>query len=309
MKGIVCVNGKFVPSCKAKISVFDKGLQYGGGVFETMRAYRGRIFLFDKHMERLANGARMLRITPPKAKILKKKALRVLKENNLLLSDAYLKIMLTAGNNGKKPASIIVSRKLDAKGISLMQKNGITAITLRGWTNPFGAIKSLSYMRSVLGKIEAGNRGALEAIFTSQEGYILEGASTNVFLVKNGCLKTPGIGTPARRPVLSGVEGVGRATPDNSAILRGVTRDAVIRLARDKGLRVKETRISVKDLKTCDEAFVTNSIMEITPLKKVDSIKIKTGPITALLLAAYKELASAPLYITGVSRMKKTFAR
>src|SRR3972149_1775911 len=83
---------------------------------------------------------------------------------------------------------------------------------------------------------------------------------------------------------------VGRATPDNSAILRGVTRDAVIRLARDKGLRVKETRISVKDLETCDEAFVTNSIMEITPLKKVDSIKIKTGPITALLLASYKEL-------------------
>ena len=294
MKGIVCVNGKFVSSYKAKISVFDKGLQYGDGAFETMRAYCGRIFLFEEHMERLADGARMLRITPPEAKILKKKALRVLKENNLLLSDAYLKIMLTAGNNEKKSALIIVSRKLDAKGISLMQKNGITAITLRGWTNPFGAIKSLSYMRSVLGKIEAGNRGALEAIFTSREGYILEGASTNVFLVKNGCLKTPGIG---------------KSTPDNLAILQGVTRDAVIRLARDKGLRVKETRISVKDLKTCDEAFVTNSIMEITPLKKVDSIKIKTGPITALLLAAYKELASAPLYITNVSRMKKTFAR
>ena len=291
MKGTVCVNGKLLPSDKARISVFDNGLQYGDGVFETMRAYRGRIFLFEEHMERLANGARILRITPPQAKIIKKNALRVLKENNLLLSDAYLKIMLTAGHNKGKPASIIISRKLNAGEISLTQKNGITAITLRGWTNPFGAIKSLSYMRSVLGKIEADNRGAFEAIFTSPEGYILEGASTNVFLVKNKILKTPGIGKAARRPVLSGIEGVGRATPDNSAILRGVTRDAVIRLARDKGLRVKETRISVKDLETCDEAFVTNSIMEITPLKKVDSIKIKTGPITALLLAAYKELA------------------
>src|SRR3972149_8648681 len=136
MKGIVCVNNKFVPSDKARISVFDKGLQYGDGVYETMRAYRGRIFLFEEHMERLANGARILRITPPKAEFLKKKALRVLKENNLLSSDAYLKIMLTAGNSGKKPASprliragtwIIISRKLDAKEISLMQKNGVKA--------------------------------------------------------------------------------------------------------------------------------------------------------------------------------------
>ena len=276
MKGIVCLNGKFVPSDKARISVFDKGLQYGDGVFETMRAYRGRIFLFEEHMERLANGARILRITPPKAEFLEKKALRVLKENNLLSSDAYLKIMLTAGHNGKKPALIIVSRKLDVKGISLTQENGVTAITLRGWTNPFGAIKSLSYMRSVLGKIEADNQGAFEAIFTSPEGYILEGASTNVFLIKNGCLKTPK---------------TGKSTPDDSAILQGVTRNAVIRLARDKGLRVKETRLSVKDLETCDEAFVTNSVTEITPLKKVDSINIKTGPVTALLLAAYKKLA------------------
>ena len=284
MKGIVCVNNKLVPSDKARISVFDKGLQYGDGVFETMRAYRGKIFLFEEHMERLTNGARILRITPPEAKILKKKALRVLKENNLLLSDAYLKIMLTAGNGRGKPASprliragtwIIVSRKLDVKGISLMQKNGVKAVTLRGWVNPFGAIKSLSYLRSVLGKIEAENRGAFEAIFTDFEGYLLEGASTNVFLVKDKILKTPGIG---------------KSSPSNSAILRGVTRDAVIRLAMDKGLRVKETRISVKDFKTCDEAFVTNSIMEITPLKKVDSIKIKTGHITALLLASYKKL-------------------
>ena len=112
-----------------------------------------------------------------------------------------------------------------------MQKNGVKAVTLRGWVNPFGAIKSLSYIRSVLGKIEAENRGAFEAIFTDFEGYLLEGASTNVFLVKDKILKTPGIG---------------KSSPSNSAILRGVTRDAVIRLAMDKGLRVKETRISVK---------------------------------------------------------------
>ena len=72
MKGIVCVNNKLVPSDKARISVFDKGLQYGDGVFETMRAYRGKIFLFEEHMERLTNGARILRITPPEAKFLKK---------------------------------------------------------------------------------------------------------------------------------------------------------------------------------------------------------------------------------------------
>ncbi|MFZ3072375.1 MAG: aminotransferase class IV [Thermodesulfobacteriota bacterium] len=293
MKGLVCVNNKIVPSDKARISVFDKGLQYGHGVFETMRAYCGRIFLFEEHMERLNRGARCFRIAPPKAKILKKNALLILKKNNLLSSDAYLKIMLTPGDGGKKPAStIIISRKLDTKEISLMQKNGITAITLRGWINPFGAIKSMSYARSVLGKIEAEKRNAFEAIFTTPDGYILEGASTNVFLIKDEILKTPEIGASTWRPTRR----VGLAAPSNSAILRGVTRDAVIQLAKKNGLRVKEMRISVKDLYTCDEAFVTNSIMEIIPLKKVDSMKIgkekrKTGPITALLLASYKDFA------------------
>ena len=158
MKGFACVNGRIVPSDKAKISVFDKGLQHGCGVFETMRAYGGRIFLWKEHMARLNQGARMLGIAPGEAKTLEKNALRVLKKNNLLSSDAYVKIMLTPGNGGKESTSIIISRGLDAKKISLMQKNGVKAVTLRGWVNPFGAIKSLSYIRSVLGKIEAPSR-------------------------------------------------------------------------------------------------------------------------------------------------------
>ncbi|MBI5560728.1 MAG: aminotransferase class IV [Deltaproteobacteria bacterium] len=286
----VYINGRIVALKGARVSVSDRGLNYGDGLFETMKAYKGRVFLLKEHLERLGEGAGFLAIPSPDGAELEQEIERLLKINNLTRNEAYIKILLTRGEDrgvllpikGIKPTVIITARRLDTATIKRMQGNGVDAFLLGERLNPplistllKRGIKSLNYLPNVLGKIEASRKKAYEGIFTKGRN-ILEGTSTNVFIVKGGVIKTPP---------------TGRGT----GILAGVMRKAVMSIAMEKGIPLRQAEVKVSELKKSDEAFLTNSIVEVLPLVRVDSFKIgngKAGSITMCLQKSLKDLAT-----------------
>ena len=299
----VYINGRIVPSKLACVSVFDRGLNYADGVFETMKAKEGRVFLLKEHLKRLKRGAEILNIPSPPFGEMEKAIKKLLKINNLSGKEANIKIIITRGEDmgghlpqkKPKPTVIITARRLDTENIRRLQEKGVRAILLKGRFNSpsifnppsvppllkggkggfhegwlMGRIKSLNYLPNVLGKMEASKKGAYEGIFV-QDGKLLEGTSTNIFIVEKGVLKTP---------------------PVSSGILPGITRKTVIELAKKGNIPVKEAPVGAGELKKADEAFITNSIIEIVPLIRVDSFRIgsgKRGKITKLLQESLRE--------------------
>lgn len=295
MKRYVYVNNALVPEGEATVSVFDRGLNYGHGVFETMKAIDGKAVYLKEHLDRLKKGALAIGIqnhglqnlyNAIKGNMLQ----RLLNANGLATGQAYIKITITTGKDygghlpskGLKPAIIAIAKAIDVKGISLLQRNGVRAITISGLTPALGQIKSLNYLPNVLAKMEAERKGVYEGIFITPNGLALEGASTNVFIVSKGILKTPLTYVP---PLFSR-GGKGGLAP---CILPGIMRQAVIEAARKNGIEVLAGKITVKELLKADEAFLTNSIIEVVPLIGVDSKPVgdgKPGTVTRVLQQA-----------------------
>jgi branched-chain amino acid aminotransferase len=275
----VYMNGRFVDERRASVSVFDRGLNYGDGLFETMKAYDGRVFLFKEHLLRLKRGARALRIPTTPLKDMERKAERLLEYNGLTRGEAYLKIILTRGvdtrtlapSNSLTPTMVITARRLDKSSLNRFRKNGIRAVLLneRGPAEGLGNLKTLNYLPSVVGKMEALRRRAFEGIFTSVDKRLLEGTSTNIFLVMKDIIKTPPL----------------------EGILPGITRNLIIKLAKEADIPVMEAAVYAKDLKKTNEAFVTNSILEVVPLVRVGTLPIgdgRAGRVTRLLQKSYR---------------------
>lgn len=289
MKRYVYLNGKLVDEGKASVSVFDRGLNYGDGLFETIRAYGGVPVFLKEHITRLKSGAKAIGIKPKallkiEADIKSGAIERLLKKNGLASGSAYVKIIITRGIDRvghlppENPAltSIIITKPIDIDLIYKKQEKGIKVVFINGYSPVFAGIKSLNYLPNVLAKAEAQRMGADEGIFTGPDTSIKEGTSSNIFIVSGGKIKTP---------PLSG--------KPYSGVLPGVTRNYVIRLCGRLGLEVSEEPVFIKDIKKCSEAFVTSSIIEIAPLLKVDSMKIgdgRPGPVTRTLQREYGRL-------------------
>lgn len=281
MREYVYMNGKNVPAEKACISVFDRGLSYGDGLYETMKALDGRPLYLKAHLKRLLHGAGSLGFAPSTLKPfigeLNKGAIEaLLKKNHLGRGEAYVKVMVTRGadrashlpTKGIQPTAIIITKELDAGALSRLRAKGVSAITVEDIAPALPGVKSLNYLASVLAKIRAEKAGAFEAIFT-RDGLVLEGSSSNVFIVKNGRLLTP--------PLAKGPSG---------GVLAGVTRAEVLRQAKRRGILLSEEPITVAALQAADEAFLTNSIMEVVPLLKAGKAKVgsgRPGPVTMLI--------------------------
>ena len=281
----VFLNGQYLPANEASISVFDRGLNYGDGIFETLRTYKGEIFTLGLHIERLRKSAKKLAIPLKDDEasweiILK----RLLELNSLKEEDSYIRITITrvtdfGGLNSDmktEPNMIVVNKPLRSS-IKDQQKNGIkgTILDVRG-RSPYMLtnIKSLNFLPNVLGKMEVSAMGIDEGFFLSTKGSLTEGTTTNIFLIKGNELLTP---------------------PVEDGLLPGVTRDIVIDLAGQKGLEVTERGFDKEEVLRSDEAFVTNSVIEITPLVELDRETIgkgKPGKKTKKLLKAYKKLTN-----------------
>ncbi|MBI5587252.1 MAG: aminotransferase class IV [Deltaproteobacteria bacterium] len=272
MKKQVYMNGSIVPENRAAVSVFDRGLNYGDGLFETMKAAGGKVEFLKDHLSRLKKGLSLLGFPAGSLKALEHDikdgaVQRLLKANGLQVKTAYLRVTVTRGTDPdghlpKKsgPTVIMAARPIDTDYISRLRTHGVSAISLRGYCPVLPGIKSLNYLPSVLGKAEAVRSGAVEGIFIGPDSSIREGTSSNIFVVSGGVLLTPPVSSDT-------AEGV----------LPGVMRKAVIRLAIKKGVSVREARVCAKDLRSCSEAFLTNSIWGVVPLISVDKKKVGSG--------------------------------
>jgi branched-chain amino acid aminotransferase len=278
MKGTqyVFLNGRIVDASRATVSVYDRGILYGDGLFETMRAYKGVAYAIEEHFHRLRTSADILGLPIPgldwPATITE-----LLEKNGLSKQDAWVRLTITRGPaeprvlppDLPKPTTILMVRPLD-RDIALHHKRGVKVALLPFSRHGFvPEHKSLNYLPAVVGKVLASYHGAYEGIFVRNDHVLTEGTTTSVFVVRDGGLWT-------------GPEG---------GILPGVTRRLVIDLARANGLRVVEREITRTDLRLADEAFLTSSMIEVTPIVHVDDAALgggHPGPVTVKLQKLYR---------------------
>jgi branched-chain amino acid aminotransferase len=281
MDGIIYAGGAFRPAADAAVSVFDHGLLYGDGVFEGIRAYNGRVFRLERHIERLFESARAIRLEVPATREeVETLVVETCRRNHIV--DGYIRLIVTrgAGDLGLDPRAcprpniVVIARA----GVTLYKRKpteGITAITSSFRRNAADAtspaIKSLNYLNNVLARIEASDRGADEAILLDRDGHVTEATADNVFIVTERAL----------------------VTPPTSTTLRGITRETILRLAEGLGIRTDEKPFALFDLWVAREAFMCGTMAEVVPIASVDGRMIGTGtpgPTTLRLMAAYGEL-------------------
>jgi len=279
LDGTVFLDGRFVRADRARVSVFDRGLLYGDGLFETMRAYRGCVFALDEHLSRLRQSADVLGIALPQ-RDWRGTLVELLRRNGLGAKDAWVRLNLTRGSaapdilppDGVLPTVFALVKPV-ASGFSDVQRVGARVTLLTYSRHGFmPEHKTLNYLPTILGKAAAARRGAYEGLFVRDGRYLMEGTSSSVFLVRGNALQTP--------PV--------------AGILPGVTRRVIQQLAESEGLRVVEKETPVAALKKADEVFLTSSVAEVVPITRLDDTSIgggTPGPITLLLQRKYRAFA------------------
>ena len=282
MARIIFMNDRLVPEDEAKVSVFDHGLLYGDGVFEGLRSYSGRVFRLDAHLDRLWASARAICLEIPLAKAAVAKAVNDTLAANKLV-DGYVRLVVTRGagslgldpNRTKNPQVIVIAdtislypREFYEQGLKI-----VTAATQRVQSAALSPrIKSLNYLNNIMAKLEGLRAGCVEALMLNHKGEVAECTGDNVFVVRSGVLLTP---------------------PPDAGILEGITRNAVMELARAAGIDCREATLTRHDLYTADECFLTGTAAEVIPVVDIDGRTIGAGtpgPITKQLTTAFHAL-------------------
>jgi len=279
----IFLGNKLVDEKDAVVSVFDHGLLYGDGVFEGIRAYNGRVFLLDEHIDRLHDSAKAIALNIPMTKEQMSQAVvDTCKANEI--TDGYIRLVVTRGTGTlglnpylcEKAEIIIIAAKIQLYPQDLYD-NGlkiVTVGTVRNHTEALNPrIKSLNYLNNVMAKIEAINAGCMECLMLNSQGQVAEASGDNVFAIKNGIVTTP---------------------PSWCGALEGLTRNKVMELARTAGYEVRESVMARYDLYVADEVFLTGTAAEIISVVDIDKRPIgdgKPGRITAELSMLYTESA------------------
>ncbi len=287
---LVYVNGEFLPKSEARISVYDHGFLYGDGVFEGIRAYNGKVFRLDQHIDRLYDSARAIDLNIPVTKDeMKEIILECLRRNKL--RDAYIRPIVTRGigdlgldpRKCLNPSVIVITQEWGAMYGDLYEK-GLNVVTVCIRRNSYDAlppnIKSLNYLNNILAKIEANVKGGDEAIILDANGYVSEGSGDNIFIIKDGIITTP--------PTINN--------------LKGITRQVAIEIIQELRIPLREANLGLFDLYTADEMFVTGTAAEIAPITSIDGRKVgdgTVGEITRRLMEEFRkktEKEGVPVY-------------
>jgi len=276
---IVYVNGEFVEEAKAGISPFNRGFLYGDGLFETVRSYGGRLFALEDHFLRMGESAAFLRIPLPfDLEQLQGLLLLLLKKNNLEKDDGRIRINLARGE-GKRglsatagvPSDAVITVEAVPPGIELIQRKGTKLVIIRDIRidsrSPLASHKTFNYIPGVLGLFQVEAEGGDEGVFLNYEGNVIEGVTSNVFMVKDGKLFTP---------------------PLSSGLLPGITRKKVIEVAQNAGFDLCESDISADELFSAHEIFITSSVREVVPVVALDAKTFQVGEVTRTIQNAYK---------------------
>lgn len=278
---LIYVNGRLLPRSEARVSVFDASFQSGDNVWEGIRAYGGRVFELQAHLDRLYDSAKALEIPAPWAAAELEAAIFATLRANHLHDETHIRLIVTRGERrtsginpkfveGPPTLVIIAERKPP-----LFDKQGVRLVTssLRRPTpdslNPL--IHHGNQLNSILAKLEANRAGVEAALLLDLHGFVAEADSANLFLVNDGEI----------------------STPFATACLPGITRGLVIREARSDGLTVVERNLSLAELYAAEEAFLTGTLVEIVPVIEVDGRRIgagKPGPLTLRVSNLYRRL-------------------
>ncbi len=282
---IIYLDGKYVKESEAKISVYDHGVLYGDGLFEGIRAYNGRIFKSREHMDRIFEAAKAIMLDIPMTKDeLEEVVFETCRRNNI--KNGYVRLVITRGKGdlGLSPVSCktptiyciagtirLYPQEMYIKGMpiitSVQRRNKATIVDPQ--------IKSLNYLNNILAKIEANRAGVPEALMLNHDGIVAECTGDNIFIIKDGIIYTP---------------------PIHIGILDGITRGAVMDLAKEMGYEVKESEFTLYNVYNADECFLTGTAAEVIPVTEVDGRVIGpgiAGPITGKILRAFKVLANS----------------
>jgi branched-chain amino acid aminotransferase len=279
----IYLDGKFVDPADAKVSVFDHGLLYGDGVFEGIRLYGGNVFRLEEHLERLEYSAKAIMLDLPLTrKEFSDITCETCRQNGL--TDAYIRLVVTRGVGDlglspwtcPKPSIFVIASK-----ISLYPQehydNGLAIVTVpTRRINPAAlpsTVKSLNYLNNILGKIEAQQFGALEAIMLNDQGYVAECTADNIFIVHKGEIITPS---------------------SSQGALKGITRDTIFDIAKELNVPIRDANMTRYDVWCADECFLTGSGAEVIPAVKLDGRVIGTGepgPLTKQILASFRRRA------------------
>ena len=279
----IYLDGKFVDPADAKVSVFDHGLLYGDGVFEGIRLYGGNVFRLEEHLERLEYSAKAIMLDLPLTrKEFSDITCETCRQNGL--TDAYIRLVVTRGVGDlglspwtcPKPSIFVIASK-----ISLYPQehydNGLAIVTVpTRRINPAAlppTVKSLNYLNNILGKIEAQQFDALEAIMLNDQGYVAECTADNIFIVHKGEIITPS---------------------SSQGALKGITRDTIFDIAKELNVPIRDANMTRYDVWCADECFLTGSGAEVIPAVKLDGRVIgtgKPGPLTKQILASFRRRA------------------
>lgn len=280
---LVLVNNEWASKERACISVYDHGFLYGDGIFESLRAYGGRIFRLQEHINRLHLGAKALAIKVPHSSAkLEELLYKSLEINNL--KDAYIRLTLSRGPGElglnpalcPEPTLVIMAHEFSGYPKELYRQGvsgSIVGVRRLAKEALDPAIKSQNFLNNILAKVEADRQGSFEGIMLNQAGYLTEGTVSNLFFVREGRLKTPST---------------------SCGLLPGITRELVIELAGADDVVVDEGIFRPKELLEAEEAFLTNSGLEVMPLVEVNCQLIgngSPGALTRRLHKLYREAA------------------
>jgi branched-chain amino acid aminotransferase len=272
---------KLVPEEEAVVSVMDRGLLFGDGIFETLRVYNGKVFRLRDHLVRLQRSAQLLELSlPGPLDSIKSAIYETINKNKL--KDAYIRVNITRGRGPmgldhtfcREPTFFIIARDHVAvpdtyysDGIKL-----IISSTVRMHAEALDPrIKSLNFLNNIQARSEAAKAEVFDSLMLNHAGYLAECSVSNIFFVTDGVLYTPAI---------------------ESGILEGVTRNVVIESAEGMGIKVEQGFYSASDIHNADEVFITNTGSEILPVRMLDNAMYNVGEITTRLHKAYRELTA-----------------
>jgi branched-chain amino acid aminotransferase len=285
MSATVNVNGRIAPEGDAVISVFDHGFLYGEGIYETMRTYNQRTFLYDRHMRRLRNSARMIALELPFTDAeLASQIHDTRAAADLQGAEVYIRVLVTRGIGGltydtqaTPTPSIVIIVKPQVDPPPDAYERGVRAVIVDVVRNHPDAvnplIKSNNLLNCALAAQQAIRRGGFEGIMRNYRGELTECTTANLFVVRDGAAMTP---------------------PLESGLLAGITREFLFEVGKEAGIVVREEVLRDEDLFRADEAFLTSTTRELVPIVNVDDRTIgsgRPGPITKTLLEGFRRHA------------------
>jgi branched-chain amino acid aminotransferase len=286
MAATVNVNGRITGAAEAVIPVFDHGFLYGEGVYETMRTYGGKPFLFDRHMHRLRRSAELMALPLPFSNEELRERIAATTSAAALPAEAYIRVLVTRGVgdltydlSATPTPSLVVIVKPHVPPPAEVYERGVAVVIVDivrnhpRTVNPM--IKSNNLMNSAMAMQEAYRKGAFEGVMRNYRGELTECTTANLFVVKDEVVLTP---------------------PLEAGLLPGITREFLLEIGREAGIDIRERALVDEDLILADEAFLTSTTREIVPITTVNGHPVGAGtpgPLTRRLLDAFRAATAA----------------